>query len=180
MFHGQVDIFMDVAFDSLHEDVRLLSFRLSSMGFGSIPIGSLECRLTHFICQQCEASLQFLLLLCQQKLFRDRILKNKVLTYLSRHRFYAIEGKKNTWCHFFFFLHLWEISIGNYIVLYAILLEAGILMNLALMQELSRKGGILSLSHTILKLVVPDCLKGSTDIVASISRLKAKTLSIVS
>ena len=103
MFHGQVDIFMDVAFDSLHEDVRLLSFRLSSMGFGSIPIGSLECRLTHFICQQCEASLQFLLLLCQQKLFRDRILKNKVLTYLSRHRFYAIEGKKNTWCHFFFF-----------------------------------------------------------------------------
>jgi hypothetical protein len=43
MFHGQVDIFMDVAFDSLHEDVRLLSFRLSSMSFGSIPIGSLEC-----------------------------------------------------------------------------------------------------------------------------------------
>jgi hypothetical protein len=120
--HPKVDIFMDVAFDSLHEDVRLLSFRLSSMSFGSIPIGSLECRLAHFICQQCEASLQFLLLLCQQKLFRDRILKNK---------------------------------------------------------ELSRNGGILSLSHTILKLVVPYCLKGSTDIVASISRLKAKILSIL-
>ena len=93
MFHGQVDIFLDVAFDSLHEDVRLLSFRLSSMGFGSTP-SSLECRLAHFICQQCEASLQFLLLLCQQKLFQDRILKNKVLTYLSRHRFYTIEGEK--------------------------------------------------------------------------------------
>jgi len=52
-------------------------------------------------------------------------------------------------------------------------------MNLPLMQELSKNGGILSLSHTILKLVVPDCLKGSTDIVASISRLKAKTLSIL-
>ncbi|ONM27323.1 Nodulin homeobox [Zea mays] len=120
--HPKVDIFMDVAFDSLHEDVRLLSIRLSSMGFGFFPVGSLESRLAHFICQQCEASLQFLLLLCQQKLFRDRILKNK---------------------------------------------------------ELSRNGGILSLSHTILKLVVPECLKQSTDLVASISRLKAKILSIL-
>ncbi|CAN6363585.1 unnamed protein product [Urochloa humidicola] len=120
--HPKVDIFMDVAFDSLHEDVRLLSIRLSTMGLSVTPVGSLECRLAHFICQQCEASLQFLLLLCQQKLFRDRILKNK---------------------------------------------------------ELSRNGGILSLSHTILKLVVPECLKGSTDLVASVSRLKAKILSIL-
>jgi len=78
MIHDQVDIFMDVAFDSLHEDVRLLNIRLSSMGSGSFHVGSLESRHAHFICQQCEASLQFLLLLCQQKLFRDRILKNKV------------------------------------------------------------------------------------------------------
>jgi hypothetical protein len=49
MTHGQVDIFMDVAFDSLHEDVRLLSIRLSSMGFGFFPVGSLESRLAHFI-----------------------------------------------------------------------------------------------------------------------------------
>lgn len=70
---------MDVAFDSLHEDVRLLSLRLSSMGSGNIHAGPLECRLIHFISQQCEASLQFLLLLSQQKLFRDRILRNKVL-----------------------------------------------------------------------------------------------------
>nr|CAB3490449.1 unnamed protein product [Digitaria exilis] len=75
--HPKVDIFMDVAFDSLHEDVRLLSIRLSSTGCSATPVDSLECRLAHFICQQCEASLQFLLLLCQQKLFRDRILKNK-------------------------------------------------------------------------------------------------------
>ncbi|KAF8672999.1 hypothetical protein HU200_049070 [Digitaria exilis] len=120
--HPKVDIFMDVAFDSLHEDVRLLSIRLSSTGCSATPVDSLECRLAHFICQQCEASLQFLLLLCQQKLFRDRILKNK---------------------------------------------------------ELSRNGGILSLSHTILKLVVPECLKGSPDLVASVSRLKAKILSIL-
>ncbi|AQK48716.1 Putative homeodomain-like transcription factor superfamily protein [Zea mays] len=120
--HPKVDIFVDVAFDSLHEDVRLLNIRLSSMDFGIFPVGSLESRLAHFICQQCEASLQFLLLLCQQKLFRDRILRNK---------------------------------------------------------ELSRNGGILSLSHTILKLAVPECLKQSTDLVASISRLKAKILSIL-
>ncbi|KAL6653771.1 hypothetical protein ACP70R_008695 [Stipagrostis hirtigluma subsp. patula] len=119
--HPKVDIFMDVAFDSLHEDVRLLSIRLSSMG-SVLPVGPLECRLAYFICQQCEASLQFLLLLCQQKLFRDRILRNK---------------------------------------------------------ELSKHGGILSLSRAILKLAVPECLKRSTDIVASISRLKAKILSIL-
>ncbi|KAK8448113.1 hypothetical protein SEVIR_8G226500v4 [Setaria viridis] len=77
--HPKVDIFMDVAFDSLHEDVRLLSIRLSAMGLSDVPVGSLECHLAHFICQQCETSLQFLLLLCQQKLFRDRILKNKLL-----------------------------------------------------------------------------------------------------
>ncbi|CAO2142588.1 unnamed protein product [Urochloa humidicola] len=120
--HPKVDIFMDVAFDSLHEDVRLLSIRLSAMGSSATPVGYLDCRLAHFICQQCEASLQFLMLLCQQKLFRDRILKNK---------------------------------------------------------ELSRNGGILSLSHTILKLVIPECLKGSTDLVASVSRLKAKILFIL-
>ncbi|WVZ50097.1 hypothetical protein U9M48_001385 [Paspalum notatum var. saurae] len=45
--------------------------------------------------------------------------------------------------------------------------------------ELSRNGGILSLSHSILKLVVPECLKGSTDLVASVSRLKAKILSVL-
>uniref|UniRef100_A0A0D9ZV44 Uncharacterized protein n=1 Tax=Oryza glumipatula TaxID=40148 RepID=A0A0D9ZV44_9ORYZ len=118
----KVDIFMDVAFDSLHDDVRSLSHRLSTLSTNTFPVGPFDSRLTHFICQQCEASLQFLLLLCQQKLFRDRILKNK---------------------------------------------------------ELSRNGGILSLSRSILKLGVPECLKGSIDIAASMSRLKAKILSIL-
>ncbi|CAM0943776.1 unnamed protein product [Alopecurus aequalis] len=120
--HPKVDVFMDVAFDSLHEDMRILSVRLSAMATKAFPTGPFDSQLTHFICQQCEASLQFLLLLCQQKLFRDRILKNK---------------------------------------------------------ELCRNGGILSLSLTILKLGVPECLKGSMDIASSISRLKAKILSIL-
>jgi hypothetical protein len=75
---GQVDIFMDVAFDSLHEDMRILSARLLTYDTKAFSAGPFDSQLTHFICQQCEASLQFLLLLCQQKLFRDRILKNKV------------------------------------------------------------------------------------------------------
>ncbi|XP_044971167.1 nodulin homeobox isoform X3 [Hordeum vulgare subsp. vulgare] len=120
--HPKVDIFMDVAFDSLHEDTRLLSVRLSTLGTKAFPVGPFDSQLTYFICQQCEASLQFLLSLCQQKLFRDRILKNK---------------------------------------------------------ELCRNGGILSLSFTILKLGVPEWLKGSTDIASSISRQKAKILSIL-
>lgn len=120
--HPKVDIFMDVAFDSLHEDTRLLSVRLSTLGTKAFPVGPFDPQLTYFICQQCEASLQFLLSLCQQKLFRDRILKNK---------------------------------------------------------ELCRNGGILSLSFTILKLGVPEWLKGSTDIASSISRQKAKILSIL-
>ncbi|XP_047082074.1 nodulin homeobox-like [Lolium rigidum] len=120
--HPKVDIFMDVAFDSLHEDMRILSARLLTYDTKAFSAGPFDSQLTHFICQQCEASLQFLLLLCQQKLFRDRILKNK---------------------------------------------------------ELCRNGGILSLSLTILKLGVPECLKGSMDIASSISRLKAKILSIL-
>ncbi|XP_044971166.1 nodulin homeobox isoform X2 [Hordeum vulgare subsp. vulgare] len=80
--HPKVDIFMDVAFDSLHEDTRLLSVRLSTLGTKAFP-------------------------------------------------------------------------------------------------ELCRNGGILSLSFTILKLGVPEWLKGSTDIASSISRQKAKILSIL-
>jgi hypothetical protein len=99
---------MDVAFDSLHEDVRQLSFRLSSMGLDTFSVGPLECRLIHFICQQCEASLQFLLFLSQQKLFRDRILKNKVC--LSELCFcYAIEKTRIMisvlLCLPFYFMH---------------------------------------------------------------------------
>jgi hypothetical protein len=75
---GQVDIFMDVAFDSLHEDTRILSVRLSALSSKDFPVGPFDSQLTYFTCQQCEASLQILLSLCQQKLFRDRILKNKV------------------------------------------------------------------------------------------------------
>jgi hypothetical protein len=40
-------------------------------------------RVVYFLCQQCEASLQFLQSLCQQKLFKEHLLKNKVSKLLT-------------------------------------------------------------------------------------------------
>ncbi|XP_072994721.1 nodulin homeobox isoform X1 [Typha latifolia] len=123
--HPKVDIFMDVAFESLHEDIRILSVKLSTLpnevscNESSLPAA---VRSFHYICQQCEASLQFLLSLCQQKLFRDRVLRNK---------------------------------------------------------ELCQNGGILSVARTMLRLSIPECMKESSDVVAAVSRLKAKVLSIL-
>ena len=54
------------------------------------------------------------------------------------------------------------------------------LITLIIMQELCKNGGILSLSHTILKLKVPYSFVESLGIVAAVSRLKSKVLSIVS
>lgn len=73
-------------------------------------------------------------------------------------------------------------AICYYILLHLMCwnLEARSEVTSFLTQELSRNGGILSLSRSILKLGVPECLKGSIDIAASMSRLKAKILSIVS
>lgn len=72
---------MDVAFDAVHADIRLLCVKLSGLDkdilckSSSLPAAETTA---NFLCQQCEVSLQFLLSLCQQKLFRDRLLKNKV------------------------------------------------------------------------------------------------------
>ncbi|KAJ6827290.1 nodulin homeobox isoform X1 [Iris pallida] len=123
--HPKVDIFIDVAFDAVHADIRLLQSKLSALSndilskSSSLPAAE---RTASYLCQQCEASLQFLLSLCQQKMFRDRLLKNK---------------------------------------------------------ELCKNGSILSLTRTILKLKVSDSFKDSLGVVASLSRLKAKVLSIL-
>ncbi|XP_020576563.1 nodulin homeobox isoform X2 [Phalaenopsis equestris] len=123
--HPKVDIFMDVAFDSVQETFRLLRMKLSMLNHNvlcnSLSISIAE-RTASFIFQQCEVSLQYLLFLCQQKVFRDRLLKNK---------------------------------------------------------ELCKNGGILSLTCTILKLTTPDCFKESLDVLAAISRLKSRILSIL-
>ncbi|XP_042457539.1 nodulin homeobox-like isoform X3 [Zingiber officinale] len=123
--HPKADLFMDVAFDAVHEDIRILGTVLQALSnelSGDISLLPAAGRTAHYICQQCEASLQFLLSLCQQKLFQDRVLRNK---------------------------------------------------------ELCKHGGILSLAYSILKLNVPHNLEKSLDIVAAISRLKSKILSIL-
>jgi hypothetical protein len=48
------------------------------------------------------------------------------------------------------------------------------------MQELCKNGGILSLALTILRLRVPKCFQDSAEIIASVSRFKAKILALVS
>ncbi|KAI0511770.1 hypothetical protein KFK09_012402 [Dendrobium nobile] len=123
--HPKVDIFMDVAFDSVQATFRLLHMELSMLNHNVLCNSSSLCineKTASFIFQQCEASLHYLLSLCQQKLFRDRLLKNK---------------------------------------------------------ELCKNGGILSLTCNILKLIIPECFKESLDVVAAISRLKSRILSIL-
>ncbi|KMS96882.1 hypothetical protein BVRB_7g180730 isoform A [Beta vulgaris subsp. vulgaris] len=79
-------------------------------------------RVVNFCCQQCEASLQFLQSLCQNKSFRERILRNK---------------------------------------------------------ELCGKGGVLHLVQSTLKLNISPFLKEPLAVVAAVSRLKARVLSIL-
>ncbi|XVF70907.1 hypothetical protein PTKIN_Ptkin11bG0200200 [Pterospermum kingtungense] len=120
--HPKVDMFMDVACRAVHIAVRYLHNKLSAQHTDNSAKSSptAESMIT-YLCQQCEASLQFLQLLCQQKPFRERLLRNK---------------------------------------------------------ELCGKGGILFLAQSILKLHAPHFVESSA-IMASLSRLKAKVLSIL-
>ncbi|OVA11424.1 hypothetical protein BVC80_9003g45 [Macleaya cordata] len=123
--HPKVDVFMDVAFDAVRVDIKFLQVKLSALNNDllctkySLPAAE---KIAHSLCQQCEASLQFLHSLCQQKLFRERVLKNK---------------------------------------------------------ELCKNGGILSLARAVLKLDTPQYFRESSNVVAAISRLKSKVLSIL-
>ncbi|KAJ3709256.1 hypothetical protein LUZ61_012961 [Rhynchospora tenuis] len=123
--HPKVERFVESAFGSLHENTRLFRRKLTQLS-GEIASDKSKLpnavKVSHFLSQQCEASLQFLLSLCQQKPFRDRVLRNK---------------------------------------------------------ELCKNGGILSLAHTILRLRVPECFEDSAEIIASVSRYKAKILALL-
>ncbi|KAL6500408.1 hypothetical protein OROHE_025774 [Orobanche hederae] len=77
----KVDIFMDAAFSAVCTDVKYLQTKLSVEQAES-PAGTTpptaEETLNH-LCQQCDSSLHFLQSLCQQKSFRERVVKNKEL-----------------------------------------------------------------------------------------------------
>ncbi|KAL7112788.1 hypothetical protein ACP275_04G023300 [Erythranthe tilingii] len=76
----KVDIFMDAVFSAVCIDVKFLQTKLSAEQAESSANTSptAEETLNH-LCQQCDSSLQFLQSLCQQKLFRECIVKNKEL-----------------------------------------------------------------------------------------------------
>lgn len=77
---------MEAAFAAVCIDVKFLQTKLSAQQDDSCANTSptAEETLNH-LCQQCDSSLQFLQSLCQQKLFRECVVKNKVflLDFLS-------------------------------------------------------------------------------------------------
>ncbi|KAJ0778763.1 putative nodulin homeobox protein [Helianthus annuus] len=110
--HPKVDIFVFGAFSAVHRDIQFLQVRLSGQYSNTAEIKGL--------CQHCEASLQFLQSLCQQRFFRERLVKNK---------------------------------------------------------DVCEEGGILLLAYDIMKL--PFCEESSSYLMAVVSRLKSKVLSIL-
>ncbi|ESQ37988.1 hypothetical protein EUTSA_v10028409mg [Eutrema salsugineum] len=78
--HRNVDVFIDSAFGAVHNVVRSLRVKLLyrrtdlPQKLGVDTLGAVNIH-----CQQAEAALQFLHSLCQHKLFRDRLAKNKEL-----------------------------------------------------------------------------------------------------
>lgn len=70
---------MDAAFTALCADIKFLQSRLSVEHPDSFADSTSKAvEILNHLCQQCEASLQFIQSLCQQKVFRERLLKNKV------------------------------------------------------------------------------------------------------
>lgn len=121
--HPKVDIFLDAAFGAVRMNINFLQIKLSTEENDfHLKSGLAAEKVAIFCCQQCEASLQFLLSLCQNKSFRERLLRNK---------------------------------------------------------ELCGKGGVLYLVQATLKLNISSFLNESLAVIAAVSRLKARVLSIL-
>ncbi|KNA22502.1 hypothetical protein SOVF_033670 [Spinacia oleracea] len=120
--HPKVDIFLDAAFGAVRMNINFLQIKLSAEENEFTNSSLTAEKAVHFCFQQCEASLQFLHSLCQNKSFRERLLKNK---------------------------------------------------------ELCGKGGVLHLVQATLKLNISPYLKEPLEMIAAISRLKARVLSIL-
>ena len=84
---------MDAAFGAVHVAIRFLDIKLSAQNPVSCMKSSLTAeQIVNYLCQQCEASLQFLQSLCQQKIFRERLLRNKV-SQLEPFSFLYVQSK---------------------------------------------------------------------------------------
>ncbi|CAN0920042.1 Nodulin homeobox [Linum grandiflorum] len=78
--HSKVNVFMDVAFGAVDVAVRSLQVKLSGQITSSQMTSNPTIEQTvNYLCQQCEASVQFLHSLSQQKRFRERFLRSKEL-----------------------------------------------------------------------------------------------------
>ncbi|KAK4418207.1 Nodulin homeobox [Sesamum alatum] len=78
--YHKVDIFMDATFSAVCIDVQFLQTKLSEEhGDSSANTTPTAEETLNHLCQQCDSSLQFLQSLCQQKMFRECIVKNKEL-----------------------------------------------------------------------------------------------------
>ncbi|KAL2238924.1 UNVERIFIED_CONTAM: Nodulin homeobox [Sesamum indicum] len=76
--YHKVDIFMDATFSAVCIDVQFLQTKLSEEhADSSANISPTAEETLNHLCQQCDSSLQFLQSLCQQKMFRECIVKNK-------------------------------------------------------------------------------------------------------
>lgn len=74
---------MDAAFAALRVDIKFLQLKLSGQCYNFQRESSTNAEGTlNNLCHLCEASLQFLQSLCQQKSFRERLVKNKVILRL--------------------------------------------------------------------------------------------------
>jgi hypothetical protein len=81
-------MFMDAAFGAVHTAIGFLEIKLSAHHADFSTNSNLTAeQVVNYLCQQCEASLQFLQSLCQQKMFRERLLRNKVFQ-LEPHFFF--------------------------------------------------------------------------------------------
>ncbi|KAL0730593.1 hypothetical protein Bca4012_026686 [Brassica carinata] len=79
--HSKVDLFIEAAFGAVHNVVRSLTAKLLYHRTDHLPkrLGANPLGGANFHCQQAEAALQFLHSLCQEKLFSERVAKNKEL-----------------------------------------------------------------------------------------------------
>ncbi|KAI3800970.1 hypothetical protein L1987_29070 [Smallanthus sonchifolius] len=75
--HPKVDEFVFGSFAAVHKDIQFIQVRLSGQN-SSTDVQSNLAEVKR-LCQHCEASLQFLQSLCQQRFFRERLVKNKDL-----------------------------------------------------------------------------------------------------
>ncbi|GAB2275101.1 hypothetical protein Dimus_009866 [Dionaea muscipula] len=77
--HPKVDMFMDVAFRAIQRNIHVLQRKLAKTNQGCTHSSFDSIQTINYLCQQCEASLQFFQSLCQVKSFRERLFRNKEL-----------------------------------------------------------------------------------------------------